>query len=86
MSQVKQKDVELTGLKQHNKNLEEINLKREQEKKKVEEKCQELINQNTKLTKQVVGQMDLQGAVDVFVTSECIHLYILCIVPRCLFR
>ena len=24
-------------------------------------------------------------AVNVFVTSECIHLYILCIVPRCLF-
>ena len=24
--------------------------------------------------------------VDVFVTSECIHLYILCIIPRCLFR
>ena len=24
--------------------------------------------------------------VDVFVTSECIHLYILCIVPWCLFR
>ena len=23
--------------------------------------------------------------VDVFVTSECIHLYILCLVPRCLF-
>ena len=24
--------------------------------------------------------------VDVFVTSECIHLYILCILPRCLFQ
>ena len=24
--------------------------------------------------------------VDVIVTSECIHLYFLCIVPRCLFR
>ena len=24
--------------------------------------------------------------VDVIVTSECIHLYILCIVPRCLFQ
>ena len=23
--------------------------------------------------------------VDVFVTSECIHLYILCLLPRCLF-
>ena len=61
MSQVNLKDVELTGLKQQNKNLKEITLKREQEKKEVEEKCQELINQNTKLTKQVVGQMALQG-------------------------
>ena len=25
-------------------------------------------------------------SVDVFVTSECIHFYILCIVPQCLFR
>ena len=25
-------------------------------------------------------------AVDVFVTSECIHLYILCLVLRCLFQ
>ena len=56
------KDEELTRLKQHNKNIEEITLKREQEKNKVEGKCQELINQNTKLTKQVVGQMALQGA------------------------
>ena len=24
--------------------------------------------------------------VDVFLTSECFHLYILCIVPQCLFR
>ena len=37
-------------------------LKKEQEKKEIEEKYQELINQNTKLTKQVVGQMALQGA------------------------
>ena len=44
MSQVKLKYEELTGLKQQNKNLEEVTLKREQEKKKVEEKCQELIN------------------------------------------
>ena len=29
---------------------------------------------------------DVMENVDVFVTSECIHLYILCIVPRCLFR
>ena len=63
MSQVNLKDVELTGLKQQNKNLEEISLKKEQENKEVEEKYQEVIlNQNTKLTKQVVGQMALRGA------------------------
>ena len=38
-------------------------MKKEQEKKKVEETCQGLINQNTKLTKKVVGQMALQGAI-----------------------
>ena len=27
----------------------------------------------------------LRGSIDVFVTSECIHLYILCLVPQCLF-
>ena len=62
MSQVNLKDVELIELKKHNKNLEEKILKREQENKEVEEKCQELMNRNTKLTKQVVGQMALQGA------------------------
>ena len=28
----------------------------------------------------------LDNPIDVFVTSECIHLYILCIVPQCLFQ
>ena len=28
----------------------------------------------------------LRGSVDVFVTSKCIYLYILCLVPRCLFQ
>ena len=55
MSQEKLEDEELTGLKQQNMNIEEIALKREQEKKKVEEKFQELINQNTKLSNKVVG-------------------------------
>ena len=27
-----------------------------------------------------------KATVDVFVTSECIQLYILCIVPQCLFQ
>ena len=37
-------------------------LKKEEDKKKLEEICQELIDQNAKLNKQVVGQMALQGA------------------------
>ena len=63
MSQVKLKDVELTGVKQQNKNLEDMALKKEEGKKKLEERCQELINQNAKLNKQVVGQMALQGGI-----------------------
>ena len=55
MSQVKLKDVELTRLKQQNKNLKDIVLKEEEGKKKLEERCQELINQNSKLNKQVIG-------------------------------
>ena len=36
-------------------------LKKEEGNKKLEERCQELINQNDKLNKKVVGQMALQG-------------------------
>ena len=61
MSQVKLRDVELIGLKKQNKNLEDMALKKEEEKKKLEGKCQELIDQNPKLNKQVIGQMALQG-------------------------
>ena len=43
-------------------NLEDMALKKEEEKKMLEERCQELINQNAKLNKQVVGQIALQGA------------------------
>ena len=31
-------------------------------------------------------QAPLAQYVDVIITSQCIHLYILCIVPRCLFQ
>ena len=51
MSQVNLKDVELTDLKQQNQNLEKTISKKEQEKKEIEEKYEELMNQNTKLTK-----------------------------------
>ena len=40
MSQVKLRDVEITGLKQQNKNLEDIASKREEERKKLAEICQ----------------------------------------------
>ena len=58
---IKLRDVGLTGLKQQNNNLEDMVLKKEEGKEKLEERCQELINQNAKLNKQVVGQMALQG-------------------------
>ena len=62
MSQVKLRNVELAGLKQQNKNLEDMDSKKEEEKKTLAERCQELIDQNEKLNKQVIGQMALQGA------------------------
>ena len=34
----------------------------------------------------IVSSSALGKIVDVFVTSECIHLCILCLVTRCLFR
>ena len=39
MSQVKLRDVDLTGLKHQNKNLEDIASKNEEEKKKLTERC-----------------------------------------------
>ena len=39
-----------------------MDLKKEEEKKKLEERCHELIDQNTKLNKKVISQMALQGA------------------------
>ena len=62
MSQVKLRDVELTGLKLQNKNLEDMASKKEEEKKKLAKRCPELIDQNAKLNKQLIGQMALQGA------------------------
>ena len=62
MSQVSLIDMEITGLKNHNKNLEDIAIKREQERKAWESKCKEMADKNNKLTKQVTGQLALQGA------------------------
>ena len=62
MSQVSLKELEITGLKNQNKNLEDIDGKRELERKKLEDKCNELVDKNNKLTKQVTGQSTLPGA------------------------
>ena len=49
MSQVTLKDLELGGLKNQNKNLENLAVKREQERKPWEAKFQELQNRNDKI-------------------------------------
>ena len=68
MSQVSLKYLELTWLKNQNKTLENIGLKREQEKKTWEAKsqaweakCQEMQTNNDKLMKRVTGQLQVQG-------------------------
>ena len=53
MSQVSLKELEITGLKNQNKNLEGIGGKRELERKNLEDKSKELVDKNNKLTKQV---------------------------------
>ena len=60
MSQVSLKELEITRLKNQNKNVD-IAGKRELERKKLEDKCKELVDKNNKLTKQVTGQSALQG-------------------------
>ena len=61
MSQVSIKELQLTGLKNKNKNLENMALQREQEIKTWESKCQELENTNDKLIKQVIVQLHIHG-------------------------
>ena len=62
MSQVSLKKLEITGLKRQNKNLEDIDGKREKERNELEDKCNEMVEKNNKLEKQVTGQSSLQGA------------------------
>ena len=68
MSQVSLKYLQLIGLKNKNKNLENLELQREQERKtweaksqSWEPKCQKLQTKNDKLMKQVIGQETVQG-------------------------
>ena len=53
MSQVILRDLEITGLKNQNKNLENLALKREEEGKTWENKCKDLSDKNEKPMKQV---------------------------------
>ena len=62
MSQVSLKNLEITGLKNQNKNLEEIVEKREKERNTLEDKCKDLVEKNNRLEKQVTRQSTLQGA------------------------
>ena len=61
MSQIGLKDIDLTKLKQHIKEIAEEKAKEEQEKENIEEKCQEL-TQNAKLSQQMIFKLALQGA------------------------
>ena len=58
MSQVSLRDLEITGLKNQNKILEDIAEKREHERKKLEYKCKDLVEKNNKLGKQVQDIQD----------------------------
>ena len=62
ISQIGLKDTDLTKMKQQIEELEEEKEKEEKRTKKIDKKCQELTQQNAKLSKQVVGNMALQGA------------------------
>ena len=62
MSQVSLGDLEMTGLKNQNKNLENFSLKIEEERKTQERKCKYLTDKNDNLLKQVTRQLPVQGA------------------------
>ena len=53
MSQVSLRDIEIVGLKNQNKNLENATLKKEEERKAWENKCKVISDKNDKLMKQV---------------------------------
>ena len=61
MSQVSLKELEVVGLRNQNKNMEDANLKKEEESKIVENKYKGLLDQNDKLAKQLARKFPLQG-------------------------
>ena len=62
MSQVSLKNLDIVGLKNQNKILEDASLKKENERKAIENKYKELLDKNDKLVKQLTGQLHIQGA------------------------
>ena len=60
----------------------------DKEKKRIVKQTKKKVNIEGKPRMMVMDKKVVHGTknVDVFVTSECIHLCILCIVTRCLFR
>ena len=61
MSQIGLKDTELIKLKQRVDELEKERVKEKQGRERAKEKCQELTQQNDKLSQQVIGKLALQG-------------------------
>ena len=59
LAQVSIKELELTRLKDPNKNLEGLAMDRERERKSWEAKCAELQGKNEKLVKQVTGKFPM---------------------------
>ena len=56
MSHVSLTDLEIVGLKNQNKNLENVALKKEEERKSWERKCKDLWDKNDNIMKQVTGK------------------------------
>ena len=62
MSRIGLKDTKLIKQKQQLEELEKERVKEKQGREKIEEKCQELVQQKAKLSQQVVGKLALQDA------------------------
>ena len=56
------KDLEIVVLKSHNKNLADAIVKKEEERKSLENKYKELLDKNDKLVRQLNGQLPIKGA------------------------
>ena len=53
MSQVRLRDLQIVGIQNQNKNLQNAAMKKEEERKYCENKCKDLSDKNGKLMKQV---------------------------------